>query len=274
MSAVGEDGELPAGAKYSVAGAPGLLAGGEVEQSGARLPSQDWRSQGTLPAVTLRQLMGWTPSPGQAGPLADMLWSGTESRPLWASIVERFSWNSYLSRMALRLHARNPAPRLGGLILSSLGNQKTVTHRSKIGELYSLGGVSKKAPSGLTCAGARRTGRGTAGTQWQAVSASPPGEVVHCVLLPALPSAGPGHFAVADAATPSRVHICAQGMTLLYSGSMGKKVHNPSHAMALGELRKASRSGLGGGHWRSQAVPHPASVNRPWWVPSRPQAHP
>lgn len=58
--------------------------------------------------------------------------------------------------MALRLHARNPAPRLGGLILSSLGNQKTVTHRSKIGELYSLGGVSKKAPSGLTCAGARR----------------------------------------------------------------------------------------------------------------------
>lgn len=56
---------------------------------------------------------------------------------------------------------------------------------------------------------------------------------------------GLGHFAVADAAMPSQVHICALGRTLLYSGSMGKKVHNPSHAVVLGELRKASRSGTG-----------------------------
>lgn len=43
----------------------------------------------------------------------------------------------------------------GGFIFNTLGNQKTATHNSKIGELYSLGGVSKKAPSRLTCAGAQ-----------------------------------------------------------------------------------------------------------------------
>lgn len=71
------------------------------------------------------------------------------------------------------------------------------------------------------------------------------------------PVRGLGHFAVADAATPSRVHICAQGMTLHYSGSMGKKAHNPSHAMALGELRKASRSGAGWWTFEKPSSPTP-----------------
>lgn len=46
-------------------------------------------------------------------------------------------------------------------------------------------------------------------------------------------------------------------MTLLYSGSMGKKVHNPSHAMALGELRKASRSGAGWWTFEKPSSPTP-----------------
>lgn len=86
-----------------------------------------------------------------------------------------------------------------------------------------------------------------------AYGASPTGEVVHCVLLPVFPAQGLGHFAVADAAKPSRVtpHLCSgQGPVLLW-------IHNPSRAVALGELRKVSRSGAGWGTLDKPSSPTP-----------------
>lgn len=53
-----------------------------------------------------------------------------------------------------------------------------------------MGGVSKKVPSRLTCAGAQWAEAQLA-QSGNLLSASPTGEVVHCVFLPVLPSVGP-----------------------------------------------------------------------------------
>lgn len=63
VSTVGEGGELPAGAKFSIAGAPRLPAGREAVQSRTQLPYQGLRLSGILPAVTLYQPVVVNPEP-------------------------------------------------------------------------------------------------------------------------------------------------------------------------------------------------------------------
>lgn len=96
-----------------------------------------------------------------------------------------------------------------GLISGSLGTQKTVTHHSKIRELYGMGGVSKKAPSRLTCAGAQQAEAQLAHSGSLLVPL--PQERWYIVFsCQSYSVRGLGHFAVADAVVPSRVtHLCS-----------------------------------------------------------------